>query len=270
MASTPVFYGSFNLNDNVNYFVLEKPLSIVSIKESLLKIARVDGMKKTGSVVNERHLTLKVRVVGSSRANLESLLDALYGALIVPQQHLQMHAVDNRYYICDCIGAQATLVPGKVVACDVALVFLAQLPYAYAPSASSYTTTITSWSLSGGVYTATFNVTGGGNVYSWPTFTLTSQNSVSWTGMSLTQTTDNQYFEVDSSLPAHTNDYLTINCDYTTQSGYTVTLNGGSPLSFVGQFPVLEPTSTGFSLAIHASASPSIQMQVAWTARWLS
>lgn len=272
MASTPVYFGSFNLNDNVNYFVIEKTLSTVPIKQTLFKVARLEGMKKTGAVQNERQISIKLRVVGTSRSNLESLLDTLNAALILPQQNLVMHALDARYFIADCTDVQITLPQGSVVSATVSLTFTAQQPFAFATSASSYTTTLSGWTVSSGVYSANFSVTAGGNVFCRPAvIQLSNLSSVAWSGFSLLQSTDSMTIEVDTGLPAVNGDYLAINCDPTSGNGYLVALNGSTtPQAFLGEFPVLEPTATAFTVSIHAASQPNIHVSCTWTARWLS
>ena len=54
---TAISYGSFNMNDNINYFVIGKPIEMVKIAPTMFKIGRLAGMKKTGEVVKERQIS---------------------------------------------------------------------------------------------------------------------------------------------------------------------------------------------------------------------
>lgn len=174
MAQTPYYYNGFNFNDGVNYYLTSKSFEMVPLKVALSKIARIEGMKKTGDTVNERTININVRVVGTSRTNLEQLLDNLYAALAVKQGQLQLHALDNRYWICDCVDAKTTKL--NVVSADVSIQFVAALPYALASSAQSHNTgSITPSAQSQNVYTyGPISFAGGGNVFARPTITITN------------------------------------------------------------------------------------------------
>jgi predicted phage tail component-like protein len=138
--SSPVYYGSFNLNDNINYFVIQKPISTVNIAPTFFKIGRLTGMKKTGETINERTIKISVRVLGTDRGDLENKIDALQQAMNLRQQQLAMRTNDNRYYIADCVGIEGTLAPGQILSTVLALTFICYDPYGYSLQTSTYDT----------------------------------------------------------------------------------------------------------------------------------
>lgn len=350
---TAISYGSFNLNDNVNYFVIGKPIEMVKIAPTMFKIGRLAGVKKTGEVVNEKQISLNIRILGSSRTDLENKIDAMAQALNLRSQNLTMHTNDSRYWIADCLGFSAQLQAGKILSTTATVNFIAYQPYAFAVSGSTNDTNnqLMTYSGSGTQYTYSYSITGGGNVYAYPTFTvyqrtaamsttlssalssgtnytsisvaatsraLTTRDTViltsgghtqsvtlsanassgattlsvnsfnanfsypsstttvvldaTMTYVQVTQTVDSQVFFANSSLPAVAGDYLTINCDPTNNTnGFTAILNGGTTLSNVGgQFPVLEPVSTGLTWTINCNSNPTFEVVTTWVSRWLS
>lgn len=350
---TAITYGSFNINDGINYFVVGKPIEMVKIAPTMFKIGRLAGMKKTGETVNERQISLTVRILGSSRTDLENKIDTMAQALNLRSQNLTMHTNDSRYWIADCIGFNAQLQAGRTISTTATVNFIAYQPYAFALSGSSNDTgnQLMTYSGSGTQYTYSYSITGGGNVYAYPTFVVTQRTvamsttlssaltsgnnytsiSVAATSRALTtrdtviltsgghtqsvtlsanassgattlsvnsftanfsypsstttvvldatmtyvqvaQTTDSQVFFANSSLPVVAGDFLTINCDPTNNtSGYTAILNAGTTLSNVGgQFPVIEPVSTGFTWTINCNSNPTFEVVTTWNPRWLS
>ncbi|MBF6588928.1 MAG: phage tail family protein [Ktedonobacterales bacterium] len=181
MALPNYSYGGFSINDGVTYIVTKKEFGVVPVQETLFKIARLPGMKKTGAIVNERRLTLPVKVIAPSRVALEQALDNLYAALSVPQQRLNLHAVDGRYYIADCVSATAPLGPGDVVSTTATLQFLCQQPFLYAASQSQYGSGELATSLISGTnwQTGSLSVASSGTVFAYPTITLTNNSSAS-------------------------------------------------------------------------------------------
>lgn len=350
---TAITYGSFNLNDNINYYVVRKPVEMTKIMPTTFKIGRLAGVKKTGEVVNERTITLDVRVIGTSRTDLENKLDAMAQALNIRNQNLTMHTNDSRYWIADCLGFTAELQSGRILSTIATVNFIAYQPYAFAVSGSTNNTgtQLMTYSGSGTQYTYTYSITGGGNVYAYPTFVMTQRTvamsttltsaltsgtnytsiSVSAISRALTtrdtviltsgahtqsvtlsanassgattlsvtsfnanfsypsstttvvldatmtyvqvaQNVDSQVLFANSSLPAIAGDFLTIDCDPTDYTnGYTAILNAGTTLSNIGgQFPVIEPVSTGFTWTINCNSNPSFQVVTTWNSRWLS
>lgn len=270
MASVPYYFGTMNINDGINFFLTKKTLDSAVLQYQAENISRYIGVKFSGSRINERPIPVNVRVVGSSRNDLESKLDTLLGAMQYRQQRLTLHSSDARYYIADAIQAQYTLAPGNVVFCDVGLTFMSYLPYALAPTLSSYTLASTALtSQGGGVYASPIQaITGGGNIFSYPQIVITNTASVSITAITIAQQTDGMSLSVTQTMAQ--NDILTIFTDPLTTNGLTVTYNNGAPLTFSGAFPLQEPTLTNWQISASAASQPSISAVFTWNARWAS
>src|SRR4051812_36906442 len=160
-----VMFGAMNLNDNINYFVVSKPISTVAVAPAMYKISRIAGMKKTGETINERQMTVDVRVLGTSRADLENKIDVLQQALNLRNQKLSIRTNDSRYFYADCIKIDGDLAPGKILSTVLKITFICYQPYAYANSTSTVDTgTLAMTFSSGQLYTLSQNVTGGGSV----------------------------------------------------------------------------------------------------------
>lgn len=176
-------FNGFNLNDGVNFYTLGKNLDFPQINESLLKIARLEGSRRSGVDIKPRQIQLRVKIVGSSRNNLESLIDSMYTALSTQSSQLSIHSLDGRYYIADCVGVKTQLMGNNPLAAIADLSFLAQIPYAYA--ASPTTINGTSIIMAGpGTFTgatpliytySTGGVGAGGNVWTYPSIQITLQ-----------------------------------------------------------------------------------------------
>lgn len=268
---TPATFGTFNFNDGVNYFVLEKPFSMNAVSETFYKVARLEGVKRTGAITNERTIAIKVRVVGTTRSDLETRLNNLYSALAIQQQNLTLFSIDTRYWVADCIGAEAIEQSGNPIFVTLALTFVAQQPYATSTTQSLFNTGMLLLSGTSPFSFPTQTITGGGNVYSHPTIQIFHGNDVTtWSSLSLSQTTDGSTLTLTSSLPSSNGSYLLITADPLAQNGWTVLLNGtGSPLAFSGIFPVMEPGSTIWTMSVAASAAPHVRVQWTWYPRWL-
>lgn len=273
---TAYTYGSFNMNDNINYFMIEKDSeSAPVIAETLFKVGRLEGVKKTGELVNEKTITVKLRVLGISRSDLESKIDTMLQALELRQQQLSLHAVDARYWVADCIEKNIPLAQGSIISTVATLKFLCQQPYALANAASNFTMANQTLSvISGTTYkTTTQAITGGGNVFARPTLVITAHNATALTQIQIQQTTDSQFLIISSNLPTALNDTLTIVGDPYAANGYTVYKNGvTATLSQIsGLFPVQEPTSTNWIIQATAGATaPQFSCVWTWTPRWVS
>lgn len=271
-------FGSFNLNDGLNYFLLSKDShSLVSVAETLFKVGRLEGMKKTGAVTNERIINAQVRVLGTSRADLENKLDTMMQALALQQQHLTLHSNDSRYFIADCVDAKAPLGPGNVVTTVATLKFVCQQPYALAASASNFNTSnVTLTLVSGSTYqfSGGISIAGGGNIFSRPTITINAQNALTWTQIQIQQLTDGQYLTLSSNLPTTGTDFITIVCDPYAQNGYKAYKNNNAATlcAVQGLFPVLEPTTTSWQILVTVSGitAPIANANFNWVPRWLS
>ncbi len=169
------WYGAFNLNNQPQTVLLDKPLDFPTIKEALFKIAKTEGMKKTGEDVSAKQIQVRVQLIASSRSALEALIDTLLQSLALRQQQLVLHA-DGRYWIADCIDAKIPLGPQNTVSTVVTLTFLAQNPYAYAALSTSDDTGSGAMTfLSGTTYQLNRIITGGGNIYAYPHLQLRYQ-----------------------------------------------------------------------------------------------
>lgn len=280
MALTPYYYGSFNLNDGANYFILERQgMGMATVQESYSKIGRIEGMKKTGETTNERLFALKVLVLGTSRTDLENKFDTMLTSLFLRQQQLKIHSNDSRYFLADCIDVQTPFSqlsksdPNGVQYCTVLITFLSLQPYAYASSTSFYSTGNQTMTLiSGNNYKYVFNTaSGGGNVYARPQITIIKNDALTWTALSIKQTTDGQTLTINNNLPSANGDQIDIYCDPTSATGYTAVLNSTTQCSFSGLFPVIEPGNTNWETDVTvASGVPVSTTAFHWTARWLS
>jgi hypothetical protein len=265
----PSQYGQFNLHDGRTYLVVAKNLDYAEMTPVVYPIARLEGVKKTGEKINQRTIPVKVRVIGTSRADLETKLDALYAALALRQQPLYLHSSDSRYWIADAIRGQAGFVPGCTISVVVPVTFVCYHPYAYAQTSSTVTMPSQMFTLvSGTTWQSTVQtITGGGTVFARPTITITNNTSQIVTGINLYQLTDG--LVLGTTVTMNQNDSLIIACDPRTSQGYTVTLNNGSPLAFTGQFPIQGPMATQWQIQSIASSAPTMNARWDWTPRYL-
>lgn len=268
-------YGSFNLNNQSptgGYFLTSKNLDFAQVKPTLQKIARADGMKETGSNIDERTIQCKVLVIGASRVDLENKIDALYQALALRQQPLTLHATDNRYFVADCTDAKTTYSGNVPIAAEVNIVFLCTNPYAVSASLSTYDTgTVT---LSGsGPYTTSFSTNSTGTAVALPTIRVYLENSASLSQLTVSETTDARSIVVASNLPQSSGDYIDIYCDpnQIPSNGYSVQRNGSTSCAFNGTFPVLQTYQTTFTLTASTSSgnTPQLRTVLSWYARYM-
>lgn len=352
--TTAYAYGGFVLHDGVSYLVQGRPMAVPAVKQSLVAMARLEGLKKTGERVDAASIPVSLRVIGTSRADLESKLDMLYRALYQEQQHLVLHALDARYWIADCVDKHTTFQPARPTLADVEMLFTAQQPYAFAPSPSSYSTGNLAFGAVSGSSTSwqsgTIVIAGGGTIFARPTLLLTVETTTNNTSLtaalvastpyttlsvaalpsaatagqvfilndgaghtqnvtlsagaakgatsisvvsftanfsypapgttcdldttvsaiSITQNTDNQLISVSGLTTLGNGHYLSFIGDQLAQNGWTVTQDGntGSLIVFAGQFPVMEPWATSWSLIVTANNQPTILCQWMWTARF--
>lgn len=273
---TSYMFGSFDLNSSSNGCTLiSKNLDFAEVKPTLAKLSHLDGEKMSGSVINSRTIPVVVEVIGVSRPDLENKLDALDLALLPKQQQLTLHSTtDNRYFIADCLSAKTTLAGESAVSAMVNITFLCQSPYAVNPTVSTQTIAAATLShVSGNVYQyASQTFAGGGTAFALPTITLINTTTVAWTQVQITETTDNRTLTITSNLPQTTNDYLTIYCDPNDipPGGYSVMKNGSAACAFNGVFPMLQPTSTSWTIQVTTGGStPAGSALWAWNARYL-
>lgn len=256
-------FGSFTLHDNVNYFVEEFDISPVDFNVTTAKVARADGQKKVSKTVDVRQITMTMSVLASSRANLDTLLDALMLALNTEQQNLVLHG-DGRYFIADCI--KKTLPIKSAAYAILQLTFQCYFPYAFAASTSTYNIAQQTVSASPIV----FNVTAGGNARTYPQIHIVcpSGSPASLTGLTIYNTTQNTVLIPTLSLAA--NEYLDIICDPMAANGFDIYKNGLSSILYdwTGMIPWLDPTTDIFTIAATAN-SALISGSFTWTPRYL-
>ncbi len=281
MAGPPYTFGSFVINDGVSYILMEKPYDVTPWQQSYFKLARLEGVKRTGDVVNQRQITLKIKVIGVSRVDLEQKLEALYQGLAIRQQPLQIYAADNRYFVADCTSIGTTLVGGLPISVVVTATFTCVQPYAFASVVSHFSSGVLfPISNIAGAYTFQPQViAGGGSVYSRPELHLKQTGGVAqnWTQVTVTQTTDNQFIQVTGSPYLITTNGATVDIygDPTSfPNGYTVQLNAsGTPIAFSGVFPQMKETLSTWSIVVTTSNpgnTPSLTANWTWTPRWLT
>lgn len=228
--SSPVLYGSFNLNDNVNFFVIRKPISTVSITPTYFKIGRLTGMKKTGETTNERTIKMDVRVLGVSRSDLENQLDSMQQALNLRQQQLSMRTNDTRYFLADCVAMEAQLAPGQVLSTTVSLTFICYDPYAYSLQTTTFDTgdmqlTYNSTLIA---YTGSTVVTGGGTAETFPVIRIYQHTTALTTTLTTQLNSGSAYSQLSVaalSSPLAANDQLIIG----TSTTKTVTVSTAAP-----------------------------------------
>lgn len=245
MALVPVLYNNFNLNDGVNYVVLSKSIGFPAINPSTFKVGRLEGMKKVGENINERKITLNVRVIGVSRADVENKIDAMQLALWDRGATLTLHANDNRYYIVDCVDFKYTFGVGQIISVMAQVDFIAYAPFAFASSVSSYSTGTfimpeNGANLGSSSFVSSFSVLAGGNVFTRPLITITNMQpnfdtaltavlsiGVNYTSINVNATTQPLYQGDDLILqgPSNTTQSVVVSAD--TDIGATTIPVGG-------------------------------------------
>jgi hypothetical protein len=259
-------------------FFESKNFDLPVVKPIAFNIARRDGQKKSGEVVEPRTIPVDIVVVGTSRSDLISRLDALQQALSLRGQQLMIHEDSSaRYYKnVDCISAEAPLGKGSIIACTVKIKFLAYDPYAYAGTSSSYDTGTVALTLSGGLYNfPAINITGGGTVYAYPLIHIINKSGSAgqWNSIQISQTQDSQTLTANSTasvpLPLNNGDYVDVQCDPSV--GMSIITNNNGKLSDpVGLFPVVECGTTTFNIGISCGSAVSAEAIISWTQRYMS
>lgn len=271
-------YGAFNMNDGINYYVVGKDNpSFAPITQTYYKIGRLEGMKKTGEVVNQKTITVSMVIIGTSRSDLENKIDALQQALNLRGQNLTLHSNDGRYYSADCVDCQIQFQQGNVLYCAAKLTFVAINPWAVAAASStSDTGTVALTLVSGTTYKiATRTIVGGGNVFARPIIRVYKRDATAtaWSSVKITQNNDGQILTVSTGLPTTNGGYIDIYCDPGGSNGFSSVLNSTTTTGQVsGIFPVMEPFSQTWDVQITYAATGSFSAQVVWTwtPRWLS
>ncbi len=262
-------YGSFVLHDNSTYFVEGVEFSWVDIAPATYKIARLEGMKKTGETTDMRQIQMNISVIPPSgtRNALEAALDTMDILLNQRQQPLTLHA-DGRYFLADCV--KKTVPVKQPAAAMVALHFICYQPYAFGATLSNY---VASAMMSGGSpYYLNATFTGGGTIFARPTVTITNLTNTTLSNIVLVNQTDNVLLTVTGATLA-LNDYLTIQCDPFDISGlgYSITKNGNNAIlyDFTGIFPSVNPTTANWQIQATAGIAPTISAVWSWRSRYL-
>jgi len=192
------FFGSYQINANsggLGLFVETKNLSMPVVKPTSFVVARRDGTKKSGEVVDARQIDLGIRVIGSSRLDMLSRLDSLQQALALRGQNLTIHDTGTRFYQnVDCTSADAKLDKNSVVKCLVACKMVAYDPYAYASTSSSYDTGTVALTSANSLWNfAAINITGGGTYLSYPLLHLINNTSSGSTTLTTARNSGTMY-----------------------------------------------------------------------------
>jgi hypothetical protein len=225
-------FGQFVLNQNSNglgYYLMERELPLPIVKPIQFNIARRDGAKKSGETVDARIINAKIKIIGTSRIDLVSRVDALQQALSYRSQQLCLHE-DGRYYQ----SVDATVAPvkfsagGGVVACGCVVTFTCYDPYAYSATPSTYDTGQQNPTLSNGTWNLMpINLTGGGTIYSYPLIRLYNYASSGSTTLTAALTSGNTYTSISvnpTPFSCQSGDQILITDGITTQA---LTCNGG-------------------------------------------
>jgi hypothetical protein len=283
--TAPVYtFGNFQLNNSSNglgYFLVAKQLPLPVVKPVTFNIARRDGLKKSGEAVEARTITVKLVVVGTSRIDLISRIDALQAALSLRSQQLCIHEDGRFYQSADAISGTLDFAAGKgIVHCEVICAFTAYDPYAYASTASSYDTGVLALSASGGPWVfPQINIAGGGTVYSLPFIRIANKTSSGSTTLSATLTSGTLYTAISvvaTTFSASLGDQVTITHGVTVQtlviaagfaigatsitvSGFTASANYaiGDVAAKVTQWTSLTIAQTNDNQTLTASSSPA-------------
>ena len=273
------YFGGYQIDSfsgGVGNIFRSKDVSSPIVTPVVSSVSRRYGVVKNGELVGARDIDVELKIVGTSRSDLISRLDALKKALRLRGQSLVIYEDGRLFQNVDCLSAEAKLAGGaNILACQVAAKFKAYDPMAYAAASSSYDTGTVVLTLSSGVYNfSAIAIAGGGTVESYPLIRITNKTSGThqWTAISVTQTTDSQtitaYSTASVPLPANLNDYVDIQCDPAT--GFSIQTNGSGLLHDpVGVFPTLNPDSTTFNISVTSPSAVSADALFSWTSRYL-
>jgi len=172
VSATSYLLNGLNINNGTSFFVLNKPFDFPTASPALAKIARLEGNTVTGYDIKPRTIPIQVRILGTSRSNLESNIDTLYQALATPNVTLSLHS-DGRYWRGTVTDVKLSLASNVPLTAVCTITFTAFQPYPWASSVSANDTGVQQMSGSGPTYTYTYSVTGGGNIWTYPSITVT-------------------------------------------------------------------------------------------------
>lgn len=212
-------YGGFIIHNSMDVLLQDKTFDFPEKKETLFKIARNDGMKKTGEVVNEKRIAATISILGWNRPDVEAKWDAMQQALSYEQQNLVLHALDGRYWVADALTAPMKFSPGKLQRTPpIAVSFVAQSPYAYAAAALTSTDSGAASAVSGTTWQRTNIVLWRqGTTTAYPQIVVTNNTVSNNTTLTTGLTSGNSYTSLTVGALPHA-----------ALSGDTYTLNDGS------------------------------------------
>jgi hypothetical protein len=191
-------YGSYSLdtfNSGVGNIFRSKPVGAPAISPVVSTVARRYGAVKSGETVPVRDIPVTIKIVASSRSDLNARLDALKKALWLRGQQLVIYE-DLRYFSnVDCVAAEAVLSgAANISACVVNMTFRTYDVMAYAAASSSYDTGTVVLTLASGVWNFPATaVVGGGTVESYPLIRLTNQTSTGATTLTTARNSGTSY-----------------------------------------------------------------------------
>src|SRR5882762_216370 len=274
-----VLFGSYSMDafsSGVGSILRSKDVSAPVVTPITSNIARGYGAVKNGELVGPRDIPLTIKIVATDRNDLNARLDALKKALRLRGQALTIFE-DGRYFSnTDCLSAVATLAgAANIASCIVQCSFRSYDTMAYAASSSLYDTGVVALTLASGVYNfPAISIVGGGTIESYPLIRITNKTSGTnqWSAISVSQVQDSQtlttYSTAGVPLPAINGDYVDIQCDPI--AGMSIITNGsGEKSDPVGVFPVIEPDTTIFNIAITSPSAVSAEAIFSWSARYL-
>ncbi len=182
-------FGGFIIHNGMDVFLQQKTFDFPERKQTYFHIARNDGDKKTGEIINAKPIPVSLRITGFNRPDVEMKWDAMQQALSYEQQNLKLHALDGRFWVADAIRAPMTLAPGKLQSTPpIAITFVAQNPYAYAAASQAFTDSGVASLVSGSLWQRTgINLWRQGTSTAYPQIVITnntqSNNTTLTTGL---------------------------------------------------------------------------------------
>jgi len=191
-------FGGYILNsfsNGLGNIVRSKDISTPTVTPITASVARRFGTVKSGESVGARDIDITLKIIGSSRTDLISRLDALKKALRLRGQSLVIFEDSRLLQNTDCLAAEGKLTGGAdVLACNLSLKFRAYDPIMYAATSSSYDTgTVALTSASGTWNFPAISVTGGGTSESFPLIRLTNKTSTGATTLTTARNVSTAY-----------------------------------------------------------------------------
>lgn len=261
----PFTFGGYSLHTisaGFGLLVQSKDVSAPVVSPIVTPIARRFGVVRSGEQVGARDIDLIIKIVGSSRTDLISRLDALKKALRLRGRDLVIYE-DSRYFRdVDCISAEAKLAGGaNVTACTVNVLFRAYDPVAYAASSSSYDSGTVALTLGSGVWSfPAIAISGGGTNETYPLIRLTNKTSTGSTTLTSARNSGSNY----TTLPVNATSFSASVGDVLQLSNGTNTQNVTVATAFSAGATTL--TVTSFTANTTYGVGASVTKVTQWTA----